>query len=273
MCVRATLLTGAAGGLGSCAARYLSERGWQVFAADIDERGLYDLETVDGVTPVVVDVRDQASVTAAFHQVDSMIDGLDGVVNFAGALALGSVIEMDEATLYHILNTNAMGTYRVNRSFFPLVLKRSGRIVNISSETGWQRGGPFNGAYAMAKHMIEAYTDSLRRELMFLGIPVIKVQPGPFRTAMVAHLPASLDPVIEGSTYFKDPLTRMQNAIGSEYEKANDPVLVAQAVHDALTARRPRICYSVKPDPKRAFLERLPVRWADALIKKRLSGR
>lgn len=272
MSQRAVFLTGAAGGLGHCAAKYLSERGWQVFASDISERGLSDLAGIDGVTPLVVDVTDQASITAAFHQVESKIDGLDGIVNFAGTITLGSVIEMDEATLFRVLNTNALGTYRVNRTFFPLILKRTGRIVNMSSETGWQSGGPFNGPYAMSKHMIEAYSDSLRRELMFLGIDVIKIQPGPFKTAMVEKLPAVLDSIIEASTYFKGPLTKMQAAIGGEYEKANDPVLIARAVHEALTAEQPKTCYSVKPDPKRVFLEKMPARWADALMKKGLSG-
>jgi NAD(P)-dependent dehydrogenase (short-subunit alcohol dehydrogenase family) len=258
--------------LGNCAARYLCERGWRVFAADISERGLSTLAGIDGISPVVVDVTDQASITAAFDQLEGRTNGLDGIVNFAGTIALGSVIEMDEATLFRVLNTNALGTYRINRTFFPLILKGKGRIVNMSSETGWQSGGPFNAPYAMSKHMIEAYSDSLRRELMFLDIPVIKVQPGPFKTAMVEKLPTTVERVIERSIHFKVPLKKMLAAIGGEYEKANDPVLVAEVVYEALTAEKPRTCYSVKPDPKRVFLERLPVRWADALIKRGLSG-
>ncbi len=272
MAERVALLTGAAGGLGSCTARYLAERGWRVFAADVDAERLDALREVEGIHPLVVDVTDQASISAALHEVEAQTDGLDGVVNMAGTIAMGSMIEMDEATLFRVININAMGVFRVNRTFFPLVLKRKGRIVNISSETGWQSGGPFNGAYAISKHAIEAYSDSLRRELMFLGVQVIKVQPGPFKTRMVSGLPEMLAGVIERSTYFKQVLTRMQALIPQEYEKANDPVLVAQAVHEALTADRPDTCYSVKPDSQRVFLEKMPARWADALMKKGLSG-
>src|SRR5699024_11538306 len=57
-----------------------------------------------------------------------------------------------------------------------------------SSETGPQHGMPMNGPYAMSKHAVEAYADSLRRELMFLGIDVVLVQPGPFRTGMTASI-------------------------------------------------------------------------------------
>ena len=48
-----------------------------------------------------------------------------------------------------------------------------------------------NGPYAMSKHAIEAYSDALRRELMFVGVPVIVVQPGPFRTDMVGGIDAA----------------------------------------------------------------------------------
>jgi NAD(P)-dependent dehydrogenase (short-subunit alcohol dehydrogenase family) len=269
---RTALLTGAAGGLGSCTARHLAERGWRVFATDIDRARLAALEAVDGITPLFLDVTDQATICAVCRQIEAQTEGLDGLVNFAGTIAMGPMVEMEEATLLHVINTNAMGAFRVNRTFFPLVLKRRGRIVNISSETGWQSGGPFNAAYAMSKHAIEAYSDSLRRELLFLGVPVIKIQPGPFKTEMVRSLPEKLAAVIEASTYFREVLTRMQALIPQEYEKANDPALVAQVVYEALTTARPKTHYSVKPDSQRTFLDRLPAHWADALYKKGLSG-
>jgi len=272
MTERVALLTGAAGGLGACAAHYLAERGWRVFAADVDAERLAALGGVEGIHPLVMDVTDQESISAALHEVEAQAGGLDGLVNLAGTIALGSMIEMDEATLFRVLNTNALGVYRVNRTFFPLVLKRRGRIVNISSETGWQSGGPFNGAYAMSKHAIEAYSDSLRRELSFLGVPVIKVQPGPIKTRMVSCLPEMLAGTIERSTYFREVLTRMQALLPREYERANHPLLVAKAVHKALTAVRPKACYSVRPDFRRALLERMPARWADAVVKKVLGG-
>ena len=266
------LLTGAAGGLGSCTARHLHGKGWRVFATDVDDRGLARLEGIDGITPLRMDVTDQASITAAFCQVEGMTEGLDGLVNLAGIIAMGSVIEMDEATLVRVLNVNALGCYRVNRTFLPLVLRRKGRIVNISSEVGWQRGAPFNGAYGMSKHLIEAYSDSLRRELMLLGVRVITVQPGPMKTEMTRDLAATMDQAIEGSTYFKDVLTRMKGLVVREYGTAHDPSVVAQAVTKALTSERPRIYYSVRPPWQRVLLERLPVRLADALMKRLLSG-
>jgi NAD(P)-dependent dehydrogenase (short-subunit alcohol dehydrogenase family) len=170
-----------------------------------------------------------------------------------------------------------MGTFRVNRALFPLVLARKGRIVNISSETGWQTGMPFNGPYGMSKHAIEAYSDSLRRELMFLGVSVIKIQPGPFKTEMVAGIERHFARAAKESRHFGKLLRSVKGMTVAEQEKAHDPILVAETIHMALTTRRPAAAYSLKPDPGRVAMNLLPDRVADTLLEwvlgtRRVSG-
>ncbi len=126
---------------------------------------------------------------------------------------------------------------------------------------------PFNGPYALSKHAIEAYSDSLRRELMFLGVPVVKIQPGPFKTGMVASIERLFTGAARSSTYFGERLTRLMALALKEQDKAHDPALVARAVYRALTAARPRPAYSVKPDPARVLLNLFPDRVADFLLK------
>jgi len=264
---KTVFITGAAGGLGASTTRYLAERDWQVFAADFDEEALRRIGKEPNVTAIALDVTDSSSIEAARAVVADACDGLDGVVNFAGILAVGSVIEVDAETIRHVLDVNVMGTVRVNQALFPLVLARKGRIVNISSETGWQSGMPFNGVYAMSKHAIEAYSDSLRRELMFLDVPVIKIQPGPFRTAMVDGIERSFTRAAEASNHFKDLLTRIKHMTLREQANAHDPALLAEVVHTALTSQYPRIAYSVKPDPQRVALNLLPAWALDPLLK------
>jgi len=263
---RAVFITGGAGGLGGATAKYLGEQGWRVFAADCVEETLARIGKERNVTPVHVDVTDVASVKAAARSVARRVDGLDGVVNFAGILAVGSLIEISEDALHRVLDVNVMGTFRVNRTLFPLVLARKGRIVNMSSETGWQTGMPFNGPYGMSKHAIEAYSDSLRRELMFLGVPVIKIQPGPFKTEMVAGIERQFSRAAKESSHFGKLLRILTSMTLAEQEKAHDPILIAKTVHLALTARHPAAAYSVKPDPARVAMNLLPDRFADALL-------
>lgn len=264
---KTVFITGAGGGLGGATARYLAERDWMVFAADFDAKALKALDGVENIVTVQLDVTDAASCEAARRRVARACDGLDGIVNFAGILAVGSVVEIDPDVIRRVLDVNVMGTVRVNHALFPLVLARKGRIVNISSETGWQMTMPFNGAYSLSKHAIESYSDALRRELMFLDVPVIKIQPGPFRTGMVASIEQNFDRVADASTHFKGLLKSIKKATIREQGKAHDPELLAEVVHTALTTRYPRIAYSVKPDPQRVALSALPDWVADSLVK------
>lgn len=264
---KTVFITGAGGGLGGATARYLAERDWTVFAADFDAKALKALDGFKNIVTVQLDVTDAASCEAARRRVARACDGLDGIVNFAGILAVGSVVEIDPDVIRRVLDVNVMGTVRVNHALFPLVLARKGRIVNISSETGWQMTMPFNGAYSLSKHAIESYSDALRRELMFLDVPVIKIQPGPFRTGMVASIEQNFDRVADASTHFKGLLKSIKKATIREQGKAHDPELLAEVVHTALTTRYPRIAYSVKPDPQRVALSALPDWVADSLVK------
>lgn len=267
---KTAFVTGAAGGLGSSAARLLAERGWQVFAADFDVDGLERLRDQSGIVPIALDVTDADAVEAARREVSAACDGLDAVVNFAGILAVGSTLDVDVETVRRVLDVNVLGMIRVNRALFPLVQARGGRIVNVSSETGWQMSMPFNGIYAMSKHAVEAYSDALRRELLFLGIPVVKIQPGPFRTEMVTGVNAAFVRAAAASGYFRTLLENVRERAVAEHANARDPRLVAEVIHTALTAKKPRAAYSVHPDPARSFLHYLPTRLADVLLKRKL---
>jgi len=268
---KTVLITGATGGLGNATSQQLVANGWHVFAADFDRDALAKLEGQSNITPVFIDVTDTATIEAALATVQEHADGLDAIVNFAGILAIGWMVEIAEATMARVLDVNVMGTFRVNRVFFPMIKVRRGRIVNISSETGWQSGAPFNGAYASSKHCIEAYTDSLRRELALLDIVVIKIQPGPFKTEMVGSIETNFSKAAAASEQFGDVLAYMKEKAVQEGAKGHDPAELAAVIHEALTVASPKPAYSVKPDRARSLLEYLPTRWADALIKKVLS--
>jgi len=262
------LITGGANGLGLRTAEYLAEHGWTVFAADISQQALDDLP--NPLIPVHMDVTDPASIEAAFDIINQKADGLDGIVNCAGILVVGSLIDVPEEDLRSILDVTLLGTYRVNKAFYPLVERRKGRIINMSSETGWQTTAPFNGPYGICKHGIEAYSDALRRELIFRGIKVIKIQPGGFKTDLVTGIETTFKKAIAVSTYFKDMVTRHMHLAVAEVGKARDPILVARTIHKALTVPRPKAAYSVKPDPLRSFLSYLPTALTDALIYRAL---
>ena len=263
MTKRTALVTGAGGGLGHAMVERLVANGWKVFAADINEDSLRSSMHDPDVLPVIVDVTDPESIRSAYEAVSSSTDRLDGIVNFAGIMGLGSLTDIPEERLARILDVNVMGTYRVNKQFLPLVEAAQGRIVNISSETGWQSAAPFNGPYAMSKHAIEAYSTALRRELALLGIKVITIQPGPFRTDMVAGIERAFSQAESETTKFDGVIRKLKKLAAKQINSAHDPDILAQVIETALTAKRPKPVYSVKADPLRSALEKLPLRAID----------
>jgi NAD(P)-dependent dehydrogenase (short-subunit alcohol dehydrogenase family) len=258
---RDVLITGAAGGLGAAAAAHLVARGWRVFGADLEP------PSSPGIVPIAMDVTDDESVTAGVAAVAALTDRLTGVVHFAGIFRIGALLDIDARVLAEVLDVNVLGAHRVTRAAFPLIQHGRGRVVLVSSETGVQSGTPFNGPYSMSKHAVESYGDSLRRELMFLGVPVIKLQPGPFRTEMLTSIVPRYEAAARESTHFRELMGGLLARLPVEQAKAHDPAVLAAVVEEALTARRWRPAYLVRPDRQRMMLDRLPVRAADLALR------
>jgi NAD(P)-dependent dehydrogenase (short-subunit alcohol dehydrogenase family) len=265
MTKKTALITGAGGGLGHATVERLAANGWRVFEADISKEMLRASIHDPDVVPVEMDVTIGESIRSAFEVVAGRTDHLDAVVNFAGVMGIGSLVDIEEERLARILDINVMGTYRVNRQFFPLVERAKGRIVNISSETGWQSAAPFNGPYAMSKYAIEAYSTALRRELALLGVKVVTIQPGAFRTNMVSGIEKAFTIAAAESERFSGVLEKLKGLGVKAAGNARDPDLLAQVIQTALTTKNPKPIYSVKPDKFRSALEALPVRAADQL--------
>ena len=265
MTKKTALITGAGGGLGHATVERLAANGWRVFEADISKEMLRASIHDPDVVPVEMDVTIGESIRSAFEVVAGRTDRLDAVVNFAGVMGIGSLVDIEEERLARILDINVMGTYRVNRQFFPLVERAKGRIVNISSETGWQSAAPFNGPYAMSKYAIEAYSTALRRELALLGVKVVTIQPGAFRTNMVSGIEKAFTIAAAESERFSGVLEKLKGLGVKAAGNARDPDLLAQVIQTALTTKNPKPIYSVKPDKFRSALEALPVRAADQL--------
>jgi len=265
MTKKTALVTGAGGGLGHATVERLLADGWKVFAADISKDLLRASMHDPDAVPIVMDVTDQQSIQSAYDAVASQTDRLDGIVNFAGVMGVGSLTDIPEERLARILDINVMGTYRVNKKFLPLVEVAKGRIINLSSETGWQSAAPFNGPYAMSKHAIEAYSTALRRELALLGIKVVTIQPGAFRTNMVAGIEDAFTAAEAETPKFAQVLQKLKALAGKEIESARDPDILAQVIEHALTTKRPKPVYSVKPDKLRSAIEKLPLRTTDRL--------
>ncbi len=272
--MRSVVVTGVSSGLGSATAKLLVERGFRVFGSvrrtvDADEaRGLLGA----AFTPLMFDVTDEVAVRDAAAAVREELGGetLAGLVNNAGMAVPGAVLELSPDDFRRQMEVNLIGPVVVTQAFAPLLgsdrglTGPAGRIVMISSLAG-VRGDPFMGAYVASKHALEGLSESLRRELMLFGIDVVVIGPGPIKTPIWAKAEAADIAANQASPYHAAlvrarEMSRELEAIGLAPEK------VAELVHQALTARRPKVRYAIVPDPvKTWFSANLPKRLVDRI--------
>ena len=266
------LVTGATSGLGREVAVALSKKGWYVFACGRNEDALEDIKKNTDCQSIKMDVVDQKSIDEAYKEVVKVTDYLDAIINFSGIQKMSSLIEGDIDIIKQTLEVTLLGMARVNKTFFPLVEKWNGRIINCSSECGWMTPQPFNGTYTLSKYAVEAYNDSLRRELMFVGVPVIKIQPGSFKTAMHKKTADSFDRLINSTHMYREVLEKMKGMMLIELKMANKPDALIRAVLKAANAPHPRKKYRVKNSPILSVIEIMPPTVVDALYKKFLKS-
>lgn len=262
------LLTGATGGLGGAVVQSLSKRGYTLFTAGTNQEKLKLLGSMPNVIPVDMDVTDLSSVEDACETVRTYTDKLYAVINLAGLTAFCSMVEGDciPAT-EKLLDINVMGMIRVNRVFFELVRAGDGRIINCSSEAGWGKSQPFAAPYYLSKRAVEAYNDSLRRELMFLGVPVVKIQPGPFRTSLMGDILSGFEKTLAETAYYGDILVSMKPLMEAEVNHGGEPSRLADVVIRALEDNRPRLNYRIGTGKLTAMLWLLPDRAVDTLYR------
>ena len=263
------LFTGATGGLGEVCIKALSLTGrYTVFAAGTNTKKLTELQSFENVIPLEMDITNDNSVLAAQRIVAERAGKLDAIVNFAGLSAFASMVEGDcVKRSQRLIDVNVLGMIRVNRAFFELLLKGKGRIINCSSEAGWMTAQPFAAPYFLSKHAVEAYSDSLRRELMFLHIPVIKIQPGSFQTNMTQNTLAGFHQTLQETQYYKSVLARLKPLMMQELTHDNDTGKLAGVVLHALTAKHPKLKYRIGTGKLLAMLELLPEKGVDLLYK------
>ena len=232
---RAVLVTGASTGIGRHITERLAGAGYFVYAGARKEADLAALNQVKNVQAIRLDVTRQADIDAALATVTKAGRGLYGLVNNAGVASVGplATMSMDEIDL--TMQVNVYGPVRVTRAFLPLLIESKGRVTTIGSISGILASKDLN-AYAMSKHAMEAFTDSLATELAPLGVIVNVVEPGNFNSEI-------------GASATKRTGVETRFTKRSQYK---EPVEVAAAVELALFEPTPKRRYMVTPDQNEA---------------------
>lgn len=272
----AVVITGASTGIGEACALRADELGFAVFAGVRKEADGESLQRKgsDRLTPVFIDVTDDASIASAAGTVAKAVGdaGLAGLVNNAGINIPGALEFLPIADLRRQLEVNVIGQIAVTQAFLALLRKGCGRIINIGSING-KLAAPFVGPYCASKFAMEALTDSLRMELRPWRISVSIVEPGFIATPIWDKSKAAEAELFknmpqEGHDLYAEALAAMREVFDKATKEATPPAAVARAVAHALTARTPKTRYVVGRNARRvtALARLVPDRIRDWLV-------
>ena len=180
---RSVLVTGGNRGIGLAIARRMAADGDSVTVTSRSG------EPVEGLDVVQCDVRDVASVDAAFSAAEKEHGPVEVVVANAGITKDTLLALLSEEAFTDVLDTNLTGAYRVaKRAVRPMMKMRRGRLIFISSVVGLY-GSPGQANYAASKAGLVGLARSLARELGSRGITANVIAPGFVDSDMTAVLP------------------------------------------------------------------------------------
>jgi len=178
------LITGCSTGLGKSLAKAVLEHGDNVVVTARNPASVEEIVSAFPETAVAgaLDVTDRTQVAAAVQLAAQRFGGVDVLINNAGYGYRSAVEEADESDVQALFATNFFGTVAMIKAVLPSMRsRRTGTIVNLSSIAGRQ-AAPGSGYYAATKFAVAGMSDALRMELAPLGIRVMVVEPGAFRT-------------------------------------------------------------------------------------------
>jgi NAD(P)-dependent dehydrogenase (short-subunit alcohol dehydrogenase family) len=232
-------ITGCSSGFGRALATLVLEQGWR---AAVTAR---DPSRVDGLVArhdgrglaLALDVTDPAQIAAAVHAAEARFGAIDVLVNNAGYGYETSVEEGDDVAVRALFETNVFGLAALMRAVLPgMRTRRRGYIVNFSSVAGFV-GFPAFGYYAATKHAVEGLSDALAKEVGPLGIHVMCVEPGPFRTDFAGR--SVRQTLSRFGDYESTVNARLRTAAIGSGTQPGDPVRAAAAIIEAVQAAQP----------------------------------
>ncbi|MEU9286586.1 oxidoreductase [Streptomyces sp. NPDC048275] len=230
------LITGCSTGLGRTLAHAVLERGWNAVVTARNVSSVKDLPALYPHTALALplDMSDGSQVAEAVRAAEDRFGAVDVLVNNAGHGYRAAVEEGAEEDVAELFATNFFGPVGLIKAVLPgMRERRSGAIVNVSSIAG-RLAMPGSGYYSATKFALGGLSDALRKEVAPLGIKVVLVEPGVFRTDFAGRSLQQSSTAIanyDGTA----GLRRKENDI-THGRQPGDPARAARAIIDAVDA-------------------------------------
>ncbi len=228
------LITGASSGLGAALARAVLARGDNAVVTARNPDHLHDLVVPhpDTALAVPLEVGDHDQVVAAVAAATDRFGSVDVLVNNAGHGYRAAVEEASTGEVGELFATNFFGPVDLVKEVLPQMRRRrAGTIINVSS-IGAPRSNPASGYYTATKAALEGMSDALNREVAPLGIRVMVLEPGAFRTDFSGRSLAQSETVIDD--YAETAGRRRKENDTSHGTQPGDPDRAAQVIIDTV---------------------------------------
>jgi NAD(P)-dependent dehydrogenase (short-subunit alcohol dehydrogenase family) len=233
------LITGCSTGFGRELAKLVLARGWRAVVTARNPSTLADIVKghEDRALVLPLDVTDRKQVDAAAAQSKARFGRIDVLVNNAGYGYLAAIEEGEDEPVRAMFEANVFGLIDMTKAVLPAMRAQgNGLIVNVSS-IGGLTSFAATGYYHGTKYAVEGISESLAIEVKPLGIDVLLVEPGPFRTNWAGPSIKESATVIDA--YDSTAGERRRLTAARSGNQAGDPVRAAQAIIDAALSDTP----------------------------------
>ncbi|MBW4720624.1 oxidoreductase [Saccharothrix obliqua] len=259
---RVWLITGTSSGFGRAIAERALAAGDTVVATARHTDALAELSAMapDRVTPMRLDVTDTNAIANVVQDAITWHGRIDVLVNNAGHAYVGAVEETPDAELRYMLEVHLHGPISLTKAVLPhMRARRSGAVVQISSMAG-QVSWAGMSAYCTAKFALEGHSEALAAEVAPLGIKVLIVEPGAFRTDVARDLRQAP----EIPDYAATTAEARASARTIHGTQPGDPAKAAEAILAALEADRTPLRLPLGADAHEAITAKLRDTLAEA---------
>lgn len=190
---KVAIVTGGGSGIGRAVAELFAREGARVVVADYKtDLGKETVEAIkrDGGDAmfVQVDVSSSAQVERLVDATLNTYGGIDILLNNAGILLFGTVLDTDEKDWNRVVSINLTGTFLVSKAVLPHMITRGGgSIINVTSSTGAHDAGPNTAAYVSSKGGVALLTRAMAIDHAKDNVRVNAIAPGPTDTPMLRN--------------------------------------------------------------------------------------
>ncbi len=233
------LITGCSTGFGRELAKLVLARGWRAVVTARNPAQVAEIAEGHGDRALVLplDVTQRGQIEQVVAQARQHFGRIDVLVNNAGYGYLAAIEEGDDKEVRDMFETNVFGLIDMTKAVLPVMRAQgNGLVVNVSS-IGGLASFAATGYYHGTKYAVEGISESLAVELKPLGIGVLIVEPGPFRTNWAG--PSIQQSATRIEAYDATAGERRRQTAARSGNQAGDPVRAAQAIIDAALSDKP----------------------------------